>query len=103
MYDIFVDEYDSDFGATIDARNASLEIINSYSCITEHLDNTASESITKDMFDDEINNVYWEVYQEDIYYEYMKIDENKAKKYSTNKLNKIASEIEYNEFIERFC
>lgn len=103
MFDIFIDEYDSDFGATIDAENASLEVINSYGCITECLDEDASESITEDMFDDEISNVYWDVYQEDIYYEFKEIDEDKAKDIPTRQLERIAYDIGYEEFVEKYC
>lgn len=103
MFDIFIDEYGCDFDAALDARNASLEVIDSYSIITEYLDESASEEVTEDMFDDEIHNIYWETYQEDIYFEYKEIDENKAKDYSINELNKIACEVGYEEFIEKFC
>ena len=85
------------------ARTAAYEVIESYGCIAEALEEDVDEEITPDMDDFEINELRSAIYGEDIDYTWRKIDESKAGKYTTRQLDGMCYNMGYDEFVKTFC
>jgi len=85
------------------ARTAAYEIIESYSCIVDNLEETIAEYITSDMSEDDIDALRSEIYAEDIDYAWHKIDETKAGIYTTKQLDTYAADTDYDYLISTFC
>lgn len=87
------------------ARENSIEIINSYSCIYEELEETIQNYIDEDdkgMSEEEIDELREEIYQEDISYSIYKIDADIAKEYDIDYLEKMLNR-DPEDFIEKYC
>ena len=87
------------------ARENSIEVINSYSCIYEELEETIQNYIDEndeEMLKEEIDELREEIYQEDISYNIYKIDADIAKEYDIDYLEKMLNR-DPEDFIEKYC
>ena len=94
MNSTFVTEAESDREVDSIARDASLDVIDSYMCIRDDL----YEGV--DLEDYETMN---EIALGDIMYEWALIDEELAGNYSTKELDSMAYDMGYEEFVEAYC
>ena len=94
MSSTFVTEAESDREVDSIARDASLDVIDSYMCIRDDL----YEGV--DPEDYEVMN---EIALEDVMYEWALIDEELAGNYSTKELDSMAYDMGYEEFVEAYC
>ena len=90
-------------------RQASLEVIESYSCIYDIFAEEALETLRDRYymedawFDDEFTMALQELYEEDIAFEWAVVDEDLASQYSTEELDAMCYDMGYNSFVENFC
>lgn len=94
-----IDAYNED-DVRNEAINASLEIINSYSSICESLKSDVEYRMEPG---DNFDELYEEACYEDVVYGLWRIDENKAKNFSTEELNRMSCSMGEDEFVKRFC
>lgn len=84
------------------AEEASREILQSYDCIYKSLDEEALEYITKDMTEEEIEEIYDDVYSNDLEFSAWLIDETKTKCFSTRELDAMIYD-DFEGFIQTYC
>ena len=95
-------EADSNNEALEYAREEAIELIYSYECIEEALEEDVQEEISSDMTKDEITQLRTEIYNEDLEYNYWKIDEKLAENYTTKELDDMCYNLGLEEMIAKF-
>ena len=94
MNSTFVTEAASDREIEWIARDASLDIIDSYACIRD--------AIYEDVDPEDYESMS-EIALEDVMYEWALIDEELAGNYSTKELDSMAYDMGYEDFVEAYC
>ena len=84
------------------ARENAMDVINSFSAIYDELENDIEEYIDESMSESDIEQLRYDVYQEDIAYNIWKIDSDMTKEFDIWTLEKM---LNYNpeDFIEKYC
>lgn len=102
MCDYGVIDTSNEDDARNEAINASLAVINSYSDISGLLETDVEYRLN---FETNVNfdELYEKVCYEDVEYSLWRIDENKAKDFSTEELNMISYSMGEEEFVKKFC
>lgn len=85
-----------------EARELSLEVMSSYSCIIDELENDIEAFTDEDMSEDDIEDLRFDIYNENIAYEIWKIDSDIIKEYDINTLEKWLNN-DPEDFIEKYC
>lgn len=102
-------EANSDKEADEYCHQASLDVIESYSCIYDTFAEEVLE-ILRDRyymedawFDDEVTATLQELYEEDVSFDWAVIDEDLAGKYSTQELDAMCYDMGYRAFVDEYC
>ena len=82
----------------------SIQIINSYSCIYEQLDQDIKDYMEdgKNWSEEDIDQLTMDIYDEDTYYNVWEIDEDITKEYDVNILEKMLID-DPEDFIKTYC
>lgn len=84
------------------ARENSMEVINSYSCVYEELENDVESFTDEDMSEEDIEQLRADIYEEDIAYFIWKIDSDIIKDYDIETLETWLCN-DPDDFIEKYC
>ena len=102
LEDWFITDCVSEDVAWEEAEEASLDIINSYSGIKETLDDDIESWRDDNMSEDDLEELIYDIYHEDILAEVWKINEESIKGLSLHELD-ILLDRDPEEFIEKYC
>lgn len=84
------------------AKENSIEVINSYSCIYEELEMEVDEEVDETMSEEDIEQLRSDIYNEDVAYDIWKLDSDIVKEYDIDFLERKLVE-DPEDFIEKFC
>ena len=103
MYEMEVIDADNEEEARENAISLAFDVIQSYAEIYNALDEEAKEYINDDMTEDEIEEMYDDVYRDDVDCYWALVDELVAGQYSTEELNKMCNRMSYGHFVRKYC
>ena len=84
------------------AREISMEVINSYGCVYEELECDIEAWIDETMSEEDIEELRYDIYEEDIAYNIWKIDYDITKEYDIDTLERWLND-DPEDFIEKYC
>lgn len=84
------------------ARENSIDVINSYSCIYDELESDIESFIDETMSEEEKEQLCEDIFNEDIAYSIWKIDSDIVKEYNIDVLEKWLND-DPEDFIEKYC
>ena len=85
-----------------EAKELSLDVMSSYNFIIDELENDIEAFTDEDMSEDDIEELRYDIYNENIAYEIWKIDSDIIKEYDIDTLEKWLND-DPEDFIEKYC